>query len=77
MFHCQLLEKLTPRFYRLLLIEYVADARKGARDNLLAEKEKRKLIIPVGDVFFRSCVRLTVFAVLLFPVSTIQGHFNS
>jgi len=61
-----------------LLIEYVADARKGGLDNLLAEKEKRKLIIPVGDGSFGFCAHLTVvFAVLLFPVSTIQGHFNS
>ena len=37
---------------RLLLIEFVADARNGDREHLLAQKEKRKLIFPVGRMTF-------------------------
>ena len=35
---------------RLLLIEFVAD-KAGKQDNILAEKEKRKLVFPVGIAF--------------------------
>jgi hypothetical protein len=35
---------------RLLLIEFVAD-KAGTQSNILAEKEKRKLMFPVGIAF--------------------------
>jgi len=39
-------EAFTLSAFLLLLIEFVADARMGDRDNLLKDKEKRRLIIP-------------------------------
>ncbi|KAF9529353.1 organic solute transporter Ostalpha-domain-containing protein [Crepidotus variabilis] len=56
-------EAVTLSAFLLLLIEYVADFREGDRQNLLKEKEKRRLMIPFCCFRYRPTKPYFMYAV--------------